>query len=130
MGGKFKQDKVLTAIVGSFPKPRYAYPGSWDDLIDSMGAVFDDGEQRFGKREFKRRLDRAALWALKNQNAAGTDIETDGEERRGHFVLSILRGLGGFDFKKIQKVVIRDVLERPVPTCTGPIRYKGQIVVD
>lgn len=126
---KMDQDRVLTAIVGSYPKPRSIYPGKWDDLIDSMGEKFFDLETKIGKIAFKKRLDQAALQAVRDQNKAGTDIVTDGEERRGHFVLHILRGLEGFDFKKMQKVVIRDVLERPVPLCTGSIRYKGPILV-
>lgn len=127
---KLKRDRVLTAIVGSYPKPKDIYPGKWDDLIDSMGEAFYALPKKIGAIAFKRRLDQAALTAIKDQNAAGTDIVTDGEERRGHFVLHILKALDGFDFNKMQMVVIRDVLKRPVPTCTGPIKYKKPILVD
>ena len=35
------QPKVLTAIVGSYPKPRYVYPQNGRSLLDSFGFAFD-----------------------------------------------------------------------------------------
>lgn len=43
------------------------------------------------------------MTAIKDQNLAGVDFITDGEERRGHYVLYVLRKLGGIDFKHIRK---------------------------
>ena len=87
--------KVLTAIVGSYPKPRYVYPRNGRSLLDSFGFALDRRRQEIGSAEFARLLDRAALEAIKDQDRAGIDIVTDGEERRGHYVLHIVNRLAG-----------------------------------
>ena len=74
--------KVLTALVGSYPKPRYVYPRNGRSLLDSFGFAFDSRRRELGPIEFSRRLDRAALQAIEDQNRAGIDIITDGEMRR------------------------------------------------
>jgi 5-methyltetrahydropteroyltriglutamate--homocysteine methyltransferase len=124
--GKIKQDKILTAIVGSYPKPKFIYKKSGRDLLDEVGISFYQGK---GKEE--NILDKAVLQAIEDQNLANIDIETDGEERRGHYVLHVLKGLEGIDFKNLKKVSIRGgTYERSVPTVKGRIKYKGSILVD
>ena len=91
------QTRVLTAIVGSYPKPRYIYKQNGRSLLDSFGFAFDRRQNEIGQVEFAKLLDRAALQAIKDQNSAGIDIITDGEERRGHYVLHIVNKLGGVD---------------------------------
>ena len=129
--GKIKQDRILTAIVGSYPKPAYIFSGSGRVLLDSVGISFYKLEKRVGVAKFKKRLDKAAHQAIVDQNFAGIDLITDGEERRGHYVLYVLRGLDGFDFEHLKSISIRGgVYEREVPVVTGPIRYKRPILVD
>ncbi|MFQ5343174.1 MAG: hypothetical protein ACE5F6_16670, partial [Anaerolineae bacterium] len=126
--GKIKQDRVMTAIVGSYPKPKYLFPGSGRELLDAVGMSFYDLEQEVGSREFQQRLDRAALMAVEDQNAAGIDFITDGEERRGHYVLYVLRQLNGFDFEHLRSTSIRDgAYARELPVVTGKIAYKRPI---
>lgn len=127
--GKIKQDRVLTAIVGSYPKPKYIYSKSGRELLDGLGLTFQTLEKRIGKKTFNERLDKAALSAIRDQNSAGIDLATDGEERRGHYVLDIVKGLDGIDFKKLKRVSYRGgILHRDVPVVTGTIRYKGPIL--
>lgn len=128
--GKIKQDKILTSIVGSYPKPRYLLSQSGRDLIDSTGFLLDQRQKELGKRKFKEYTDKACLQAIKDQNASGIDIITDGEERRSQYVMHILKGLSGISFKKTKRVTYRGgVYERDVPTVTGKILYKHPIVV-
>src|ERR1700709_804897 len=89
--------KVRTAIVGSYPKPRYIYARNGRSLLDSFGFSFDRRRKELGSSEFSKLLDKAALSAIKDQDRAGLDIVTDGEERRGHYVLHIVNKLGGID---------------------------------
>lgn len=120
--GKIKQDRILTAIVGSYPKPKYIYPKSGRQLLDNLGFSFNEKDKG---------LDKACIGAIQDQNEAGLDIITDGEERRGHYVLYVLRGLDGIDFKHLKTVSIRGgVYKRDVPTVTGKIKYKEPILVD
>lgn len=128
--GKFIQDRILTAIVGSFPKPKNIYPKSGRELLDTLGFSFDEIAKKIGKVAFKKRLDKACLMAIKDQNNAGVDLITDGEEGRSHYVFHILKGLSGFDFKKLKKVPYRGgIFYRNVPVVNGPIKYKGPILV-
>lgn len=126
---KIKQERVLTAIVGSYPKPKYIFSKSGRKLLDSVGFAFYDQEKKLGKKEFKKLLDQAALEAIEDQNEAGTDIITDGEERRGHYILDVVKNLEGFNFKKLKQVSFRGgVYQRTVPTVTGKIAYKKSVV--
>jgi methionine synthase II (cobalamin-independent) len=38
--GKIKQDRVMTAVVGSYPKPKYLYHGTGRELLDELGMTF------------------------------------------------------------------------------------------
>lgn len=129
--GKIKQDRVMTAIVGSYPKPKYLFPGSGRELLDNVGMSFYDLEKEIGSREFRERLDRAALMAIEDQNTAGIDFITDGEERRGHYVLYVLRKLRGFDFHNLRRRPIRDgAYVRELPVVVDRIAYGKPILVD
>ena len=130
-GAQAKVHKVLTAIVGSYPKPRTIYPKSGRALLDSFGFSFDCCRNQVGPTEFKRLLDKAALGAIKDQNQAGIDIVSDGEERRGHYVMHILSQLGGIDALNRKPIVMRGGTARQnAPRVTGKITYSGPMVVD
>jgi 5-methyltetrahydropteroyltriglutamate--homocysteine methyltransferase len=123
--------KVLTALVGSYPKPRYVYPKNGRSLLDSFGFAFDSRREELGPIEFSRRLDRAALQAIADQNRAGIDIVTDGEERRGHYVLSIVNRLGGIDAENLKPISMRAGTTRQnAPRVVGKLRYQGPLLVE
>jgi len=128
--GKLKQERVLTAIVGSYPKPKYISPTTGRKLIDSTGFLFDEYERKIGKRNFKLLLNKATKEAIEDQNAAGIDFISDGEERRSQYVMHVLKGLGGIDFKKVKRVITRGgIYQRDVPTIVNKISYKKPITV-
>ncbi len=130
-GGKVRQDRVMTAIVGSYPKPDYLFAGTGRELLDQMGMTLYDLEKAVGPEEFRARLDRAARMAIEDQNEAGLDFITDGEERRGHYVLYVLRRLGGFDFEHLREKSIREgMYVRRLPVVVGKIAYEGPILVE
>jgi 5-methyltetrahydropteroyltriglutamate--homocysteine methyltransferase len=124
-----KQGKIMTAIVGSYPKAEDIFFKEGRALLDDCGLSFYDLERKFGKEEFQRRLDAAALKAITDQNDAGIDIVTDGEERREHYVLHVLRGLGGFDFEHRVESNIRGGTCQ-LPRAAGTITYRGPILID
>ena len=125
------QDTVLTAIVGSYPKPRYVYPRNGRSLLDSFGFAFDRRRQALGSTEFSRLLDKAALDAIKDQNRAGIDIVTDGEERRGHYVLHIVNRLDGVDAQNRKPISMRaGTTTQDAPRVIGKLRYKEPLVLD
>ena len=124
-------DKVLTAIVGSYPKPRYVYPRNGRSLLDSFGFALDRRRQQVGTAEFSERLDRAALEAIKDQNRAGIDIMTDGEERRGHYVLHIVNRLEGVDAQNLKPISMRaGTSQQNAPRIVGKLRYPGPLLLE
>src|SRR5450631_171625 len=125
------QSKVLTAIVGSYPKPRYIYSQNGRSLLDSFGFSFDRRRKELGQTEFNKLLDKAALGAIKDQNRAGIDIATDGEERRGHYVLHIVNRLHGVDACNRKSISMRGgTTQQDAPRVIDKIKYKEPMVLD
>src|SRR5262249_18272427 len=64
----------------------------------------------------------AVLVALGEQEAAGIDIVSDGEQSRQHFVHGFLEAVDGVDFARRVTIGIRaDRYKAEVPTVTGPL---------
>jgi 5-methyltetrahydropteroyltriglutamate--homocysteine methyltransferase len=103
---------LQTTIAGSLPKPTWlAEPEAlWAAWRLSGDALAE------GKRD-------AVLAALKEQEAAGIDIVSDGEQSRQHFVHGFLEHIEGVDFARKQTIGIRaGRYQADCPTVTGPIR--------
>jgi len=103
---------LLTTIAGSLPKPSWlAEPRTlWAPWRLSGVALAE------GKRD-------AVLIALREQEAAGIDVVTDGEQSRQHFVHGFLEHVDGVDFSRRVTIGIRaDRYKAEVPTVTGPLR--------
>lgn len=116
--------------MGSYPKPKSIYPKSGRSLLDSVGISFDVYSKKTPQREVIKKLNIACLQAITDQNNASIDIITDGEERRGHYVLYVLKKLAGFDFKNLKRVSIRGgIYQRDVPVIRSAIRYKSPMLV-
>ena len=108
-----------TTIAGSLPKP------SWLAEPEKLWAAW-----RFEGEELAAAQRDAALLALKEQEVAGIDIVSDGEQFRQHFVHGILERIEGIDFAKRQRIGIRaDRYEADCPTVVGPIRRTAPIHV-
>ena len=58
---------------------------------------------------------------LEDQQQAGIDIVSDGEQTRQHFVTTFIENLSGVDFEKRETVKIRNRYEASVPTVVGPV---------
>src|SRR6267143_3292212 len=106
-----------TTIAGSLPKPAWlAAPRTLWAPWRLEGAALEEG-----KRD-------AVRLALRDQEAAGIDIVTDGEQTRRHFVWGVFEQLDGVDFSKMVTIGIRaDRYKADVPTVTGPVRRRGSI---
>jgi 5-methyltetrahydropteroyltriglutamate--homocysteine methyltransferase len=70
----------------------------------------------------------ATLLALKEQEDAGIDILTDGEQSRQHFVHGFLEHIEGVDFARRVAMGIRNNrYQAEVPTVIGPLRRTGSV---
>src|SRR5438445_13733230 len=111
---------LLTTSAGSLPKP------AWLAEPERLWAPWRLPPERLaeGQRD-------AVLAALKEQEAAGIDVVTDGQQSRQHFVHGFLERLEGIDFGKRVTIGIRaDRYQAEVPTVTGPIARKAPVHLD
>jgi 5-methyltetrahydropteroyltriglutamate--homocysteine methyltransferase len=114
------QPLLQTTIAGSLPKP------SWLAEPEKLWAPWrlEGDELAAGKR------DATLIW-LKEQEDAGIDIVTDGEQSRIHFVHGFLERIEGIDWGKKTRMGIRNNrYEVEVPTVTGPVRRRGPVHSD
>lgn len=108
---------LQTTIAGSLPKPAWlaetgklwpAWRASGTDLADA-------------KRD-------ATLLVLKQQEDAGIDIVTEGEQSRQHFVHGFLEKVAGIDFAhKVEMGIRADRYKAMVPVVTGPLQLTGRV---
>jgi 5-methyltetrahydropteroyltriglutamate--homocysteine methyltransferase len=106
-----------TTIAGSLPKP------GW---LAETGKLWPQWRAQGAELAAAKR-DATLLW-LKEQEDAGIDIVTDGEQSRQHFVHGFLEYVEGIDFEHKVKMGIRDNrYEAMVPVVTGPLRLKGRV---
>jgi 5-methyltetrahydropteroyltriglutamate--homocysteine methyltransferase len=106
-----------TTIAGSLPKPAWlATPlVLWAPWQQTGQALVD------AKRD-------ATVLALKEQEDAGIDIVSDGEQSRQHFVHGFLEQLEGVDFAKRVTMGIRNNrYDAQVPTVTAALKRKGPV---
>jgi len=110
---------LATTIAGSLPKPEWlAEPNQlwapWKLAGDALVAGKED----------------AVRLALFDQEHAGIDIVTDGEQTRRHFVTTFIEGLDGVDFEHKRTVRIRNRYDAAVPVVVGDVARRHPIYVD
>jgi 5-methyltetrahydropteroyltriglutamate--homocysteine methyltransferase len=101
-----------TTIAGSLPKPSWLaeterlWP-QWHQSGDALAEAMRD----------------ATRIALFEEEHAGIDVVTDGEQSRQHFVHGFVAGLEGIDFaKKVRRGIRADRYEADCPSVVAPIR--------
>ena len=114
-----KELPLQTTIAGSLPKPAWLAPPRqlWAPWL------LEDEALAEGKRD-------ATLLALREQESAGIDIVTDGEQTRRHFVTTFIEGLDGVDFGQRRTVRIRDRYDAEVPIVSGPVARRKPVFVE
>lgn len=106
-----------TTTAGSLPKP------AWLAEPETLWAPW----RLEGDDLLRGKQDAALVW-IKEQEDAGIDIVSEGEQFRQHFVHGFLEHVAGIDWDKKTKMGIRDnryVVD--VPTVTGAIERKRPV---
>src|SRR5690625_7543930 len=67
---------------------------------------------------------------MAEQQSAGIDIVSDGEQTRQHFVTTFIENLGGVDFEYRRVMTIRDRYEAAVPVVVEAVTRKQAVFVE
>src|ERR1700691_4118509 len=106
-----------TTIAGSLPKP------AWLAEPNKLWAPW-----RLQGEELATAKDDATLLAIKEQEYAGIDIVSDGEQARQHFVHGFLEAVDGIDFnKKVEMGIRNDRYKAMCPTVTGALKLRSRV---
>ena len=109
-----------TTIAGSLPKP------FWLAKPKMLWAPWAQEGQALA--EAKRD---ATVLVLKEQEDAGIDIVSDGEQSRQHFVHGFLAEIEGIDFgRRVQMGIRNNRYVAEVPTVTGPLKRRRSVHKD
>jgi 5-methyltetrahydropteroyltriglutamate--homocysteine methyltransferase len=110
---------LQTTIAGSLPKP------AWLAAPEKLWAPWQlEGEDLAeGKRD-------AVRLVLADQEAAGIDIVSDGEQTRQHFVTTFIERLEGVDFRHKRTVRIRNRYDADVPVVTGAVKRPAPVFLE
>ena len=110
---------LQTTIAGSLPKPAWlAEPKKLWSPWRLEGALLEEGRRD------------AMRLALADQEAAGIDIVTDGEQTRRHFVTTFIENLEGVDFANKRTVRIRNRYDADVPVVVGRVARSRPVYVE
>lgn len=108
-----------TSTAGSLPKP------SWLAEPEKLWSPWKLQDEALveGKRD-------ALRLSLQEQQQAGIDIVSDGEQTRQHFVTTFIEHLSGVDFEKRETVRIRNRYDASVPTVVGAVSRPKPVFVE
>lgn len=107
------------STAGSLPKPSWlAEPEQLWSPWKLSGTELISGKQD------------ALRVTLQEQDSAGIDIVSDGEQTRQHFVTTFIENLSGVDFENKKTVRIRDRYDASVPGVIGPVSRQKPVFVD
>ena len=122
------QKLIPTTLVGSYPQPTWLVDKE-KLLRNSPPRVRMREVWRVPEEQLEEAQDDATLTAIHDQERAGIDILTDGEERRESYFNRFANALDGIDLDNPATVPNRRGVETQVPRVVGPIRRKEPVQV-
>jgi 5-methyltetrahydropteroyltriglutamate--homocysteine methyltransferase len=116
-----------TSLVGSYPQPEWLIDRH--KLSKQVPRVRADDLWLVAPDKLEAAQDDATILAVRDQERAGLDIVTDGEQRRESYSNRFATALDGIDVEKPGTVINRNGRPIPVPRVVGPIRRKRPVEV-
>jgi 5-methyltetrahydropteroyltriglutamate--homocysteine methyltransferase len=108
-----------TSIVGSLPKP------AWLAAPEKLWSPWKlEGDQLLEGKQDALRI------SFQEQQLAGLDIISDGEQSRQHFVTTFIEHLSGVDFENRKMVKIRNRYDASVPMVVAEIERQKAVFVE
>jgi 5-methyltetrahydropteroyltriglutamate--homocysteine methyltransferase len=114
-----------TSLVGSYPQPEWLIDRV--RLSKQVPRVRVDDLWLIAPDKLEAAQDDATILAIRDQERAGLDIVTDGEQRRESYSNRFATALDGIDIENPGTVINRTGRAIPVPRVTGPIRRKHPV---
>jgi 5-methyltetrahydropteroyltriglutamate--homocysteine methyltransferase len=114
-----------TSLVGSYPQPDWLIDR--DKLSKQVPRVRADDLWLVAGDKLEAAQDDATILAIRDQERAGLDIVTDGEQRRESYSNRFATALDGIDIEKPGTTINRSGRPIPVPRVVGPIRRKHPV---
>jgi len=114
-----------TSLVGSYPQPEWLIDR--DRLSKSVPRVRADDLWLIAPGRLEAAQDDATILAIRDQERAGLDIITDGEQRRESYSNRFATALEGIDIETPGVTINRSGRPIPVPRVVGPIRRRGPV---
>jgi 5-methyltetrahydropteroyltriglutamate--homocysteine methyltransferase len=119
-------DKLFpTSLVGSYPQPDWLIDRA--RLSKMVPRVRVDDLWLVDAKELEAKQDEATLLAIRDQERAGLDIISDGEQRRESYSNRFATALEGVDTDNPGTTINRSGKPIPVPRITGKIRRKHPV---
>jgi 5-methyltetrahydropteroyltriglutamate--homocysteine methyltransferase len=109
-----------TSLVGSYPQPEWLIDR--DKLSKQVPRIRVDDLWLVAADQREAAQDDATILAIRDQERAGLDIVTDGEQRRESYSNRFATALDGIDIETPGTVINRTGRAIPVPRVVGPIR--------
>jgi 5-methyltetrahydropteroyltriglutamate--homocysteine methyltransferase len=109
-----------TSLVGSYPQPEWLIDRV--KLSKQVPRVRADELWLVSPDRLEAAQDDATVLAIRDQERAGLDIVTDGEQRRESYSNRFATALDGIDIENPGTVINRNGRPIPVPRVVGPIR--------
>jgi 5-methyltetrahydropteroyltriglutamate--homocysteine methyltransferase len=114
-----------TSLVGSYPQPEWLIDR--EKLSKQVPRVRVDDLWLVAPDRLEAAQDDATLLAIRDQERAGLDIVTDGEQRRESYSNRFATALDGIDIENPGTVINRNGRSIPVPRIVGPIRRRHAV---
>jgi 5-methyltetrahydropteroyltriglutamate--homocysteine methyltransferase len=114
-----------TSLVGSYPQPDWLIDR--EKLSKQVPRVRVDDLWLVDKQKLETAQDDATLLAIRDQERAGLDIITDGEQRRESYSNRFATALDGIDIERPGTTINRSGKPIPVPRVVGPIRRRQAV---
>ena len=114
-----------TSLVGSYPQPEWLIDRV--KLSKQVPRVRADDLWLVPPAVLEAAQDDATILAIRDQERAGLDIVTDGEQRRESYSNRFATALEGIDTEKPGTTINRSGRPIPVPRVVGPIRRKHAV---
>jgi len=122
-----KPTLLPTSLVGSYPQPDWLIDR--DELVKSVVRLRAEHLWLIDKEHREAAQDDATILAVRDQERAGLDIISDGEQSRESYSNHFATALEGVDLDNPGQTPNRFGRMIPVPRIAGPIRRKRPVEV-